>query len=91
MSARHPPRKALRPPPRKRFGRDGRFGGPLPVDHLGERSQGVLNALARRRREEERRALRGPFQERGLLLQLVYMVVFLGAAWANFSTKDITS
>ena len=30
-------------------------------------------------------------QDRGLLLQLVYMVVFLGAAWANFSTKDITS
>jgi len=29
--------------------------------------------------------------ERGLLLQLVYMVVCLGAAWANFSTKDITS
>jgi len=29
--------------------------------------------------------------ERGLLLQLVYMVVFLGAAWAHFSTKDINS
>ncbi len=29
--------------------------------------------------------------ERGLLLQLVYMVVFLGGAWAHFSTKDITS
>lgn len=29
--------------------------------------------------------------ERGVLLQLVYVVVLLGAAWANFSTKDITS
>ena len=25
------------------------------------------------------------------LLQAVYVVVFLGAAWANFTTKDITS
>jgi ABC-2 type transport system permease protein len=29
--------------------------------------------------------------ERGVLLQLVYVVVLLGAAWANFTTKDITS
>jgi ABC-2 type transport system permease protein len=29
--------------------------------------------------------------DRGLLLQLVYVVLFLGAAWSNFSTKDITS
>ena len=29
--------------------------------------------------------------ERGALLQLVYVAVFLGAAWANFATKDITS
>ncbi len=29
--------------------------------------------------------------ERGVLLQLVYVAVFLGAAWANFSTKDINS
>lgn len=29
--------------------------------------------------------------ERGLLLQLVYVAVLLGAAWANFSTRDITS
>jgi ABC-2 type transport system permease protein len=29
--------------------------------------------------------------ERGVLLQAVYVAVFLGAAWANFSTKDITS
>jgi ABC-2 type transport system permease protein len=29
--------------------------------------------------------------ERGLLLQAVYVVVFLGAAWANFATKDIKS
>jgi ABC-2 type transport system permease protein len=28
---------------------------------------------------------------RGVLLQGVYVVVFLGVAWANFSTKDITS
>ncbi|MGI8953497.1 MAG: ABC transporter permease [Nocardioidaceae bacterium] len=28
---------------------------------------------------------------RGLLLQGVYLVVFLGAAWANFTSKDITS
>ena len=28
---------------------------------------------------------------RGVLLQGVYVVVFLGAAWANFTTKDITS
>jgi ABC-2 type transport system permease protein len=28
---------------------------------------------------------------RGLLLQGVYVAVFLGAAWANFMTKDITS
>ena len=28
---------------------------------------------------------------RGTLLQLVYVAVFLGAAWANFTTKDITS
>lgn len=27
----------------------------------------------------------------GIVLQLVYVVVFLGAAWANFTTKDITS
>lgn len=29
--------------------------------------------------------------ERGVLLQLVYVVVFLGVAWANFATKDIKS
>jgi ABC-2 type transport system permease protein len=28
---------------------------------------------------------------RGLLLQGVYVVVFLGAAWAHFMTKDVTS
>ncbi len=28
---------------------------------------------------------------RGVLLQGVYVAVFLGAAWANFSTKDVTS
>jgi ABC-2 type transport system permease protein len=28
---------------------------------------------------------------RGMLLQGVYVAVFLGAAWANFMTKDITS
>ncbi len=28
---------------------------------------------------------------RGAALQGVYVVVFLGAAWANFTTKDITS
>jgi len=28
---------------------------------------------------------------RGVLLQGAYVVVFLGAAWANFTTKDITS
>jgi ABC-2 type transport system permease protein len=28
---------------------------------------------------------------RGVLLQGVYVVVFLGASWANFMTKDITS
>jgi ABC-2 type transport system permease protein len=28
---------------------------------------------------------------RGVLLQGVYVLVFLGAAWANFMTKDITS
>jgi ABC-2 type transport system permease protein len=28
---------------------------------------------------------------RGLLLQGVYVTVFLGAAWANFMTKDVTS
>ena len=28
---------------------------------------------------------------RGTLLQLVYVVTFLGAAWANFTTKDVTS
>jgi ABC-2 type transport system permease protein len=28
--------------------------------------------------------------ERGVLLQLAYVVVFLGAAWANFMTKDVT-
>jgi ABC-2 type transport system permease protein len=28
---------------------------------------------------------------RGTLLQTVYVAVFLGAAWANFTTKDITS
>ena len=27
---------------------------------------------------------------RGVLLQLAYVVVFLGAAWANFMTKDVT-
>jgi ABC-2 type transport system permease protein len=29
--------------------------------------------------------------ERGLAVQGVYVVVFLGAAWAHFATKDITS
>jgi ABC-2 type transport system permease protein len=29
--------------------------------------------------------------ERGLLLQLVYVLVLLGAAWANFTTRDVTS
>jgi ABC-2 type transport system permease protein len=29
--------------------------------------------------------------ERGALLQLVYVAVFLGVAWANFMTKDIKS
>jgi ABC-2 type transport system permease protein len=28
---------------------------------------------------------------RGLAIQAVYVVVFLGAAWANFATKDIKS
>ena len=28
---------------------------------------------------------------RGLLLQAGYIVVFFGAAWANFTTKDVTS
>ena len=27
---------------------------------------------------------------RGVLLQAVYVVVFLGAGWANFTTKDVT-
>ncbi|MEU7869974.1 ABC transporter permease [Dactylosporangium sp. NPDC049140] len=29
--------------------------------------------------------------ERGLGIQAVYVVIFLGLAWANFATKDITS
>ncbi len=29
--------------------------------------------------------------ERGVALQVVYVVVLLGAAWANFSSKDVTS
>lgn len=29
--------------------------------------------------------------ERGVLLQAVYVVVLLGAAWANFATKDVRS
>ena len=29
--------------------------------------------------------------ERGLAIQAVYVAVFLGAAWANFATKDVTS
>jgi ABC-2 type transport system permease protein len=29
--------------------------------------------------------------DRGLLLQACYIVVFFGASWANFATKDITS
>jgi ABC-2 type transport system permease protein len=29
--------------------------------------------------------------ERGLLLQAGYLLVFFGAAWANFATKDVTS
>jgi len=28
--------------------------------------------------------------DRGVLLQLVYVVVFFAAAWANFATKDVT-
>ena len=28
--------------------------------------------------------------QRGLAIQAVYALVFLGAAWANFSTKDVT-
>lgn len=29
--------------------------------------------------------------ERGLGIQVVYVLVFLGAAWANFNTRDVTS
>jgi ABC-2 type transport system permease protein len=29
--------------------------------------------------------------DRGFAIQAVYVVVFLGAAWANFSTKDVTA
>jgi ABC-2 type transport system permease protein len=29
--------------------------------------------------------------DKGLLVQAAYLVVFLGAAWANFASKDITS
>jgi ABC-2 type transport system permease protein len=29
--------------------------------------------------------------ERGAGIQLVYLVVLLGAAWANFMTRDVTS
>jgi ABC-2 type transport system permease protein len=29
--------------------------------------------------------------QRGVALQAVYLVVFLGAAWASFATKDVTS
>jgi len=29
--------------------------------------------------------------ERGYAVQLVYVLVFLGAAWAHFATKDVTS
>jgi ABC-2 type transport system permease protein len=29
--------------------------------------------------------------QRGFAIQLVYVVVFLGAAWANFATRDITT
>ena len=29
--------------------------------------------------------------QRGIALQAVYLVVFLGAAWASFATKDVTS
>jgi len=29
--------------------------------------------------------------ERGFAIQAVYVVVFLGAAWANFASKDVTS
>ena len=28
--------------------------------------------------------------QRGFGIQAVYVVVFLGAAWANFATKDVT-
>jgi ABC-2 type transport system permease protein len=28
--------------------------------------------------------------ERGVLLQVVYVVLFLAAGWANFTTKDVT-
>jgi ABC-2 type transport system permease protein len=29
--------------------------------------------------------------QKGLLLQAAYLIVFCGAAWANFATKDVTS
>ena len=29
--------------------------------------------------------------ERGVAIQVVYVLVFLGAAWANFATRDVTS
>ena len=32
-----------------------------------------------------------PDIQRGFGIQLIYVVVFLGAAWANFATRDITS
>ena len=34
---------------------------------------------------------RGAGHQRGFGIQAVYVVVFLAAAWANFSTKDITA
>jgi ABC-2 type transport system permease protein len=29
--------------------------------------------------------------QRGFAIQAVYVIIFLAAAWANFSTKDITA
>jgi ABC-2 type transport system permease protein len=29
--------------------------------------------------------------DRGFAIQAVYVAVFLGAAWANFASKDVTS
>jgi ABC-type Fe3+/spermidine/putrescine transport system ATPase subunit len=66
------------------------------LDAAGPRSRAAAAGPLRRRRcaqhQAGRRRAAGQLDiQRGFGIQAVYVMVFLAAAWANFSTKDITA